>query len=151
MYDITIFFMIMNSYLNSYYEFIEDLWSLIHMLHSMPWPINSDMNSCIWKISWNHIWNLGYQGSRWSSLSFKLWQSMIKHRHFTQQESCNYYCLAPSWRWRFFVFNSLAGLKLPGVATWQCLLEPSNEALWQGSNSQLQRVWRWIHATVEGS
>ena len=47
-----IFFMIMNSYVLHFktyefrYEFI-------------------DMNSCIWKISWNHIWNLGYQGSRW--------------------------------------------------------------------------------------
>ena len=29
------------------------------------WPMNSYVNSCIWRILWNHTWNHVYQGSRW--------------------------------------------------------------------------------------
>ena len=65
---IVIFFMIMNSSLNSYYEYIWDF-----MIMNSYATFNDKwiryMNSCIWKISWNHIWNQGVP--RWQML--KIW------------------------------------------------------------------------------
>ena len=98
-YDFTIFFMTLNSYMNSWnlnscmiswlwihlHEFIHDfihmnsdIWfhDILHdhefiWIHDheyicdISWPMNSYMNSCIGRISWNHTWNHVYQGSRW--------------------------------------------------------------------------------------
>ena len=70
-YEFTIFFIIMNSYLNSY-QFISEFILWIHIrfhdhefICDISWPMNSYMNSCIWRISWNHTWKHVYQGSRW--------------------------------------------------------------------------------------
>ena len=57
------------------HEFISEFILWIHIrfhnhefICSISWPMNSYMNSCIWKISWNHTWIHVYQGSRWVSL-----------------------------------------------------------------------------------
>ena len=45
-------------------EFI--LWILLRFHdHEFIWPMNSYMNSCIWRISWKRTWIQGYQGFRW--------------------------------------------------------------------------------------
>ena len=41
---------------------------MIHeFICDISWPMNSYMNSCIWRISWNHTWSHVYQDSRWST------------------------------------------------------------------------------------
>ena len=71
----------MNSYMNSYiwihnilhdHKFISEFIWWIHIrfhdhqfICDISWPMNSYMNSCIWRISWNHTWIHVYQGSRW--------------------------------------------------------------------------------------
>ena len=45
------------------------------------WPMNSDMNSCIWKILWIHIWNQGYQGSR-CKLLYKSIPTVVSHMYY---------------------------------------------------------------------
>ena len=54
------------------HEFISEFISWIHIrfhdhefICDISWPMNSYMNSCIWRISWNHTWIHVYQGSRW--------------------------------------------------------------------------------------
>ena len=72
----------MNSYMNSYiwihnilhdHKFISEFIWWIHIrfhdhqfICDISWPMNSYMNSCIWRISWNHTWIHVYQGSRWT-------------------------------------------------------------------------------------
>ena len=53
----------------SHAEFIFELISWIHVsFHDhefmcyISWPMNSDMNSCLWRILWNRTWNHGYCG-----------------------------------------------------------------------------------------
>ena len=53
--------------LNSYCELT--LWIHIRFhdhefICDISWPMISYLNSCIWRISWNHTWNHVYQGSR---------------------------------------------------------------------------------------
>ena len=53
------------------HEFISEFILWIHIrfhghefICDISWPMNSYMNSCIWRISWNHTWIQVYQGSR---------------------------------------------------------------------------------------
>ena len=54
------------------HEFISEFMLWIHIrfhnhefICDISWPMNSFMNSCIWRILWNHTLNHLYQGSRW--------------------------------------------------------------------------------------
>ena len=53
----------MNSYINSIYEFIQN-FMIVNSYATFHDPMNSEMNSCVRKILWNHTWNHGL-GSRW--------------------------------------------------------------------------------------
>ena len=58
------------------HEFIFEFILWIHIrfhdhefIREISWPMNIYINSCIWRISWNHTWNQVYQGSRWLPLA----------------------------------------------------------------------------------
>ena len=50
------------------FKFILWIYAIFHdhqFMCAIWWPMKSYMILCILRISWNHTWNHGYEGSRW--------------------------------------------------------------------------------------
>ena len=93
----------MNSYTNSL--------SWIHILHFMTYEFSqySDMKSCIWKKSWNHLWNLGTKDQNVQASGFFYNQALnLSNWNFSAWESLK----SINWRMYQKVIASAAGAQL---------------------------------------